>query len=602
VKPDRHSLVKTAHPLLRCLSIYRTMPWRFGLTFTLFVVVNGSLTFYQYLVGQAVHDVERGRAVVRLANGELDVSVALRWAAILVGVAAVRAFLQYLGGIAALITGQELLFRLRDSILTQVQRLDLRYHLRHGIGEMVARTTRDADKVRDALISFWRNVIETGLVIVASLAILAYYAPLLAVVPALLTIAGIVIFLRQSDTLVVLDRAVGDAYDAVSQDLVEGVGGVRVIKAFSLEGARIARFDRAVSTFASHAARAVRYSATHIPLPQVVVALGQVWVFGLGTVLVSRGGLNVGELVAATLAMNTLVFRFEGIGRVIQIFADARSSAARILEFLDAEPEIESGARRLPDGPLGFEIDHVRVSSGDDAGNILEDCTLEVRPGEIVALVGATGSGKSTLVSLLARLLDPVDGSVRVGSDEHGFNDVRHLDLRDLRKRVHIASQDCFLFSDTILENVRMASPRASIEDVKQALELASASDLLDNLPDGLHTLIGDRGVTLSGGQRQRLALARALLARPSILVLDDSTSALDAVTEQTILHNIRELGQKEGRAITLFIVASKPSTVLFADRILVLEKGRITAEGSHAELASKSRAYRELLGIDHGH
>ena len=408
--------------------------------------------------------------------------------------------------------------------------------------------------------------------------------------------------MRQSDTLVVLDRAVGDAYDAVSQDLVEGVGGVRVIKAFSLEGARIARFDGAVSTFAEHAARAVRYSASHIPIPQVVVALGQVWVFGLGTLLVSQHRLNVGELVAATLAMNTLVFRFEGIGRVIQIFADARSSAARILEFLDAEPEIESGSRRLPEGPLGFEIDHVRVSAGDDGGNILEDCTLEVRPGEIVALVGATGSGKSTLVSLLARLLDPVEGSVRVGSDEHGFNDVRRLDLHALRRQVHIASQDCFLFSDTIFENVRLASPHASLADVKNALELSAASDVLDNLPEGLETRIGDRGITLSGGQRQRLALARALLARPSILVLDDSTSALDAVTEQTILHNIRELGRKEGRAITLFIVASKPSTVLFADRILVLEKGRIAAEGRHDELAAKSSAYRELLGLDHVH
>lgn len=599
---DRPSIVKTAHPLLRCLSIYRTMPFRFGLTFTLFVVVNGSLTYYQYLVGQAVHDLERGRAVVRLANGELDYSRALYWAAILIGVAAARAFLQYLGGIAALITGQELLFRLRDSILVQVQRLDLRYHLKHGIGEMVARTTRDADKVRDALISFWRNVIETGLVIVASLAILAYYEPLLALVPALLTLGGVYIFLRQSDTLVVLDRAVGDAYDAVSQDLVEGVGGVRVIKAFSLEASRISRFDQAVQRFAQNAARAVRYSATHIPLPQVVVALGQVWVFGLGTVLVSQQKLNVGELVAATLAMNTLVFRFEGIGRVIQIFADARASAARILEFLDAEPEIESGTRRLPDGPLGFEIDNVRVSAGESGGNILENCTLEVRPGEVVALVGATGSGKSTLVSLLPRLLDPVEGSVRIGSDVHGFNDVRHLDLRDLRRRVHVASQDCFLFSDTITENVRLGAPGASLNDVKHALELAAASDILDNLPEGLDTRIGDRGVTLSGGQRQRLALARALLARPSILVLDDSTSALDAVTEQTILHNIRKLGQKSGRAVTLLIVSSKPSTVLFADRIAVLEKGRIAAEGTHAELAAKSATYRELLGIDHGH
>jgi ATP-binding cassette subfamily B protein len=591
-----------AHPLLRCLSIYRAMPWRFGLTFGLFVIVNGSLTWYQYLVGRAVHEVEEGRAVVRLASGELDFSRAYGWAAVLVAVAFVRALLQYVGGILSLSTGQELLYRLRDAIVSQVQRLDVGYHLRHGVGEMVARTTRDADKVRDALISFWRNVIETGLVIAASLAILVWYHPLLALVPALLIVLGISLFLRQADRLVRLDRAVGDAYDRVSQDLVEGVGGVRVIKAFSLEGARIARFDEAVRAFGEHAQRAIQYAASRIPIPQIVVALGQVWVFGVGTLLVGRQSLNLGELVAATLAMNTLVFRFEGIGRVIQIFADARSSAGRIMEFLDAAPAIQSGKRRLPEGPLGVRLQAVRVTARTDANSgILRDCSLTIRPGETIALVGATGSGKSTLTALLPRLLDPNRGQVLVGSEERGFVDVRELDLKDLRRRVHVSSQDCFLFSDTILENLRLGAPEATEEQARRGLHLAAVEDVLDHLPEGLHTRLGDRGVTLSGGQRQRLALARALIAGPSILVLDDSTSALDAVTEQTILHNIRALAAETGEAMTLFLVASKPSTVLFADRILVLENGAIAAEGTHDVLARTSSTYRELLGIEDG-
>jgi ATP-binding cassette subfamily B protein len=586
--------------LSRCLAIYRSMPWRFGLTFLLFVIVNASLTAYQYLVGRAVHDVEQGRAVVRLPNGALDYRGALDWLVVLVSLAAGRAVLQYVAGIASLATGQELLFRLRDAILVQVQRLDLGYHLRHGIGEMVARTTRDADKVRDALISFWRNVIETGLVIVASLGILAYYDLLLALVPALLCAGSIRLFLRQADVLVVLDRAVADAYDSVSQDLVEGVGGVRVIKAFSLEPQRIARFDQAIAVFAGHATRALRYSASHVPIPQVVVALGQVWVFGLGAVLVGRKELNVGELVAATLAMNTLVFRFEGIGRVIQIFADARSSAGRIMDFLDAAPEILPGTARLPEGPLGFRFQDVRVQSRDaSASSILDGCSLEVRPGETVALVGATGSGKSTLVSLLPRLLDPSLGKVEIGSEALGFHDARSLELADLRARVHLATQDCFLFSDTVAHNVRLASADASDADVHRALAWAAAEEVVEQLPDGLQTRLGDRGVTLSGGQRQRLALARALISRPAILVLDDSTSALDAVTEQTILHNIRALAEEKGHPITLLIVASKPSTVLYADRTLVLEGGRIVAEGSHEQLSLQSPTYRELMGLE---
>jgi ABC-type multidrug transport system fused ATPase/permease subunit len=298
--------------------------------------------------------------------------------------------------------------------------------------------------------------------------------------------------------------------------------------------------------------------------------------------------------------MNTLVFRFEGIGRVIQIFADARASAGRIMDFLDAPTAIAPGTRRLPDAPLGFRLERVRVSSGDRT-NILHGCSVTVQPGETIALVGATGSGKSTLASLLPRLLDPTEGRVLLGSEERGFVDARELTLDNLRRHVHVASQDCFLFSDSVAENVRLAAPGATDEDVLRALRLAAAEDVLSNLPEGLQTRIGDRGITLSGGQRQRLALARALLAEPSILVLDDSTSALDAVTEQTILHNIRGLAAERGRAITLFMVASKPSTVMFADRILLLENGAIAAQGSHAELSRTSASYRELLGIDHG-
>jgi ATP-binding cassette subfamily B protein len=590
----------TRHPLLRCLAIYRTMPWRFSLTFLLFVIINASLTWYQYLVGLAVHDVERGRAVSVLADGSLDFTGAKYWAAVLVGIAVARAALQYVTGIAALSTGQELLHRLRAAILIQVQRLDLGYHLQHGVGEIVSRTTRDSDKVRDALISFWRNVIETGLVIAASLGVLAWYHPLLAVVPAALALFGITLFLRQADTLVVLDRAVGDAYDAVSQDLVEGVGGVRVIKAFSLEGARIGRFDRAVAEFSNHARKAVQYSATHIPIPQIVVAFGQVWVFGYGVALVAARELNIGELVAATLAMNTLVFRFEGIGRVIQIFADARSSAGRIMEFLDAAPAITSGSTQLPDGPLGFELDAVTVVPGAvDGPAILSDCTLTVKPGETVALVGATGSGKSTVAALLPRLLDPTRGSVRVGSESSGFVDVKDSALDSLRRHVHVATQDCFLFSDSVAANLRVAKPSANDAELRRALRLAAAEDVVDALPEGLDTRIGDRGVTLSGGQRQRLALARAFLSSPSILVLDDSTSALDAVTEQTIIGNIRDLATTGTARPTLLLVASKPSTVLFADRVVVLEQGKISRQGTHAELARSSATYRDLLGLE---
>ncbi len=587
------------HPLLRCVAIYRQMPGRFALCLALFIAVNLGLAAQQHLVGRAVNDLHRGRAVVRLASGSLDMRPALVWVAILVGVAAFRSVLQYAAGILSLTIGQELLGRLRDGILVQVQRLDLAYHLRHGVGEMVTRTTRDADKVRDALISVWRNVIETSLVVAGAIGLIAWYSPSLAVGPVVATALGLAWLIRQVDKLVVLDRTVGAAFDAVNQDLTEGVHGVRVIKAFGLEPSRIARFEQAVGTFVGAARRALAFASTHIPVPQIIVALGQVWVLILGARLVGHGRLDVGGLVTALLMMNTVVFRIEAIGRVIQTFADARSSAGRMMELLDAEPAIVGGRALVPWGPLGVQLSAVGVRSPGAGSDVLADCSLSVAPGEIVALVGATGAGKSTLTALLPRLVDADAGQVRVGSDAHGWIDVRDLSLADLRRHVHVVPQEVFLFSDTVGANLRLGARAASDADLWQALRLAAADDVVEKLPQRLDTVVGDRGVTLSGGQRQRLALARALVARPAVLALDDATSALDAITERAILNGLRALTAGGGRPVTVLMVASKLSTVLLADRAALLVGGRIAATGTHAELARSQHAYRELLGID---
>ena len=595
-------IILRKYPLLRCLALYRYMPWRFGLTALLFSVVNLSLAWQQWLLGRALHDVEKGVAVVRLADGHFDARLAWWWLGVLLAVALARGALQYLAGLQSLIIGQDLLFILRERILVQVQRLDLAYHWSHGVGELVTRTTRDADKLRDALISFWRQVFETALVALAAIGMLVWYNPLLGLVPLLLTFAGLAIFVVQTNRLVLLDRAVGAAYDAVSQDLSEGVHGVRVIKAFGLESSRISGFSGQVFDFTLHARAALAFAASRIPLPQVVVAIGQVWIVAYGAHLVGEGKLNIGELVAALLLANTLVFRIEGIGRVMQVFADARSSAARIWELLDAEPGIVSGSEPLPPEPLGVRLDQVRVAAPGGGRPILRGCSLTIQPGEIVALVGATGSGKSSLAALLPRLLEVESGSVSIGSDSAGWTDVRQLDLHELRQRVQVVTQETFLFSDTLAANLRVAAPAASDAELLAGLDLAAAGDVIARLPEGLETPLGDRGVTLSGGQRQRLCLARALLARASILGLDDATSALDAATERTVLQNIRRFKQAGGgRAVTVLIVSSKLSTILMADRVLLLADGTIAAEGTHAQLAANSGAYRDLRGIAHG-
>ena len=588
------------HPLLRALAIYREMPWRFGLVTALYIAGNLGLVWQQWLIGHAVDDVSAGRAVVRLPEGSLDAAVAWHWLWLLLAIALGRGVLQYAAAVLSLVLSQALLTRLRERILTQVQRLHLGYHWRHGMGELVTRTTRDADKVRDALITFWRQIIETPLVVMAAVGLLSWYDPLLGLVPLLLTGAGLWLFVVQTDRLVTLDRAVGAAYDQVSQDLAEGIGGVRVIKAFGLEGQRIVRFAHQVGVFTGHARAALAYASSRIPLPQAVVALGHVWILVYGAHRVAAGALGIGELVTSLLVATTLVFRIEGIGRVMQTFADARASAERIWQLLDEQPAILGGQATLPPGPLGLKLAQVRVSAPTGERAILQDCSLTLQPGEVVALVGATGTGKSLLASLLPRLADVQGGAVLVGSDAMGWQDVRALDLADLRRRVQVLPQESFLFSDSLAANLRLAAADASAAELREGLRLAAADDVLERLPHGLDTPLGDRGVTLSGGQRQRLCLARALLGAPDILCLDDATSALDALGERQVLHNIRRLRGDTGQGPTLLLITSRLSTLLLADRVLMLENGRISASGSHAELSANNAHYRDLLGIDH--
>ena len=584
------------HPLLRSLAIYREMPWRFALVAGLFVAINLGLVWQQWLIGHAVNDVSAGRAVIRHADGSLDASLGWHWLWLMLAVALGRGALQYAASVMSLVLSQELLTRLRERILAQVQSLHLGYHWQHGMGEMITRTTRDADKVRDALITFWRQVVETPLVVLATVGLLSWYNPWLGLVPLLLTVTGLWIFVLQTERLVELDRSVGAAYDRVNQDLSEGIGGVRVIKSFALEQSRIQGFSEQVAVFAGLARQALAYSSSRIPLPQAVVALGPVWILVYGAHLVAAGQLGIGELVTSLLIATTLVFRIEGIGRVMQTFADARASAERIWQLLDAPAAIRSGSATLPASPLGLRLEHVSVSAPGGGRDILHDCSLALVPGEIVALVGATGTGKSLLASLLPRLTDVSTGRVLLGYDSTGWQDIRELDLGALRQRVHVVPQESFLFAGSLAANLRLNAPDATDEQLLEALRLAAADDILLRLPHGLATPLGDRGVTLSGGQRQRLCLARALLGQPDILCLDDATSALDAISERHVLNNLRDL-----RGTTVLVISSKLSTILLADRVLMLADGKIAATGTHAELQHTNPHYRDLLGIDHG-
>jgi ABC-type multidrug transport system fused ATPase/permease subunit len=577
-----------AHPLLRCFAFYRLHPWMTLAVTSAIAVINASGPLSQYLFGRALHDVETGNAFARLADGTLDGQRAWFWAEVLIGLWLVRGVAQYFSTVLSIALGQRLLNSLRSLIFRRVQELDVAYHQRHGAGEIINRATRDSDKVRDAVVGGYRSLVELVIILLSSLGMICWYDWRLAAVPLALVLTAVVIGAAQSDRLVALNRGADEAYDHVAQELSEGVHGVRVIKAFALEKRRIARFVERVGGFAAASRSAVAFTAQRLPLPQLVVALGHPWVLGFGAWLVAHDALNRGELIAATMAMQSMVFRVESISRLVQTFADARASAQRVIELIDAKPAILDGSAPLPQPPLTLQVENVAVK-GPEKEAILDGVELVLNPGELVALVGATGSGKSTLASLLPRLRDPDGGRVLLGGV-----DLRTLRLRELRCAVQVVYQDSFLFSDSLAGNLRMAAPQATDEDLLTALKAAAAEDVLTSLPDGLASRIGERGVTLSGGQRQRVCIARALLAKPAVLCLDDATSALDALTERRVLDGLRAR-----RDCAVLMIASKLSTIRQADRVLLLERGRIAAAGSHESLIALSREYRDLLGLE---
>jgi ABC-type multidrug transport system fused ATPase/permease subunit len=275
------------------------------------------------------------------------------------------------------------------------------------------------------------------------------------------------------------------------------------------------------------------------------------------------------------------------LGIALGMAQRAIASGARVFEVLDREPRMTAppGAPPLPAGAGRVELRGVTVSY-DGGEPVLRDVELAVEPGQTVALVGATGSGKTTLVALIPRLYDVSTGAVLVDGA-----DVRTVDLASLRRDVAMVSDDAFLFSATLRDNIAYARPDASDEEVLEAARRAGLSELVDELPDGLDTLVGERGLTLSGGQRQRVAIARALLAGPRILILDDATSSVDATTESRIKEALREV--MEGR--TTFVIAHRLSTIALADEIVVLEEGRVVARGTHDELLESSDLYREI-------
>jgi ATP-binding cassette subfamily B protein len=497
----------------------------------------------------------------------------------------VRAFWMFGRNFSSEVVGQRLERDLRAELYASLLGKSMTFHSLRPVGEIMARATNDVREVNLMFSTGLNLIIGSGSFLLMPLFVSPTIHPQLILTP-LLFILGYALALWQymREFNPVTERA-RENFGALNAGLEEAIEGIEAVKGAAREPQALDRFTRDAGAYRDAYRRQGEIEARFVPLLLLALAVAGALLHGL--ILFRNGEIGAGQVVAYT----TLMFLF-GFPTFISLFAFSQVSlgiagARRILELINTETELDHNPTGYA-APIRGEITFENVSFGYDGdAPALEQLSFTVQPGQTVAIVGQTGAGKTTLVKLVNRTYDAASGSVLVDGV-----DVRCWNLESLRQQISIIEQDLFLFSRTIAENIAFGKPGAAPVEIEEAARAAQAHDFITGFPDGYRTVIGERGVTLSGGQRQRIALARAFLTDPRILILDDSTSAIDSATEDQIQRAIFRAA--EGR--TTLLITHRLSQIRWADQIIVLRKGRIAATGSHEELMESSEAYRRIF------
>jgi ATP-binding cassette subfamily B protein len=560
--------------LLRFLGPYR---WSLVVSIVLAVLSQAAAIGIVVLTSVAIDGIEAQRGTRFLAW----IVVAI----LAVGVA--KAVLMYgrriISGRQALAIERDM----REDLYGHLLGLSFGFYDRYQTGQLMSRATVDLQAVRFflgfGLIFFFQHMIT----VVSVTVVLLFVDWRLALIALAITPILVLVAYRYSHVSHPILRDVQQQLGEVATVAEESIVGMHVVKAFAQEERRQAQFEDASGSVFDATVRAFRQRALYVPLLSFLPMLAQAAVLLAAGRLVVSGSLSLGQFFLFNLLLAMLIVPLRSLGMWIGQAQRATASGERIFDVLDEPEGVEDrpGATPMPPGP--GEIRFEDVSFGYDPERlVLEDVDLTIAPGRTVALIGHTGSGKTTLAALVPRFYDATAGRVLVDGV-----DVRDVTRRSLRREVGVISQDPFLFSATVRENIAFGAPDATDEQVVEAARAAPAHEFVEAQPDGYETVIGVRGITLSGGQRQRLAIARAILIDPRILVLDDATASVDATTEARIREGLAEV--MKGR--TTIIIAHRLSTIQLADEVVVLEHGRVAARGTQAELLEANEVYREL-------
>ncbi|MGH3036332.1 MAG: ABC transporter ATP-binding protein [Gaiellaceae bacterium] len=566
---------------VRLLGFLRPYRWSLAVSVVLAVGSQAAAVAIAFLTGDALQGAVEAEQLSELWTIALAV--------LLIGLA--RAL--FMVG-RRLISGRQALgveYDMRDAIYAKLLRLSFGFYDRHQTGQLMSRATVDLQAVRFflgyGLIFFFQHVLTIVGVTIA-LFVLDWR---LALAATAFTPVLIVLAYRYSRVSHPVLRDVQQRMADVATVAEENIVGVHVVKSFAQERNEASKFAGRTESVFARSVDANRQRAIYVPLLSFLPLIAQATVLLFGGRMVANGSLGLDAFFAFNVLVLMLVMPLRMLGMWIGQAQRATASGERIFEVIDELEDVADArdARALPpgDGRIVFE----GAGFGYAAGRpVLTGIDLEVEPGRTIALIGHTGSGKTTLASLVPRFYDLAEGRVTIDGA-----DVRHVTLASLRRAIGIVAQDPFLFSATVRENIAFGAPAASDEDVVRAARLAQAHDFIEELPDGYETVIGERGITLSGGQRQRVAIARALILDPRILILDDATASVDATTEARIRLGLREA--MKGR--TTLIVAHRLSTIALADELVVLDRGRIAARGTQEELLEGSAVFREIY--EHG-